>query len=79
MMRMEENLILKWVFVPYGMLKKREWRQNMNRKVLALALAIALLIGTMAGFGSALGEEALDKEAPMLQEMVAAGTIPALG
>lgn len=50
----------------------------MNRKVLALALAIALLIGTMAGFGSALGEEALDKEAPMLQEMVAAGTIPAL-
>lgn len=49
----------------------------MNRKVLAFVLAATLLLGSLVGGGAALAED-IEKESPMLAEMVAAGTIPEL-
>ena len=48
----------------------------MKKRILAAVLTAVLLIGSMTGVASA--EEEIVREAPMLQEMVAAGTIPAL-
>jgi peptide/nickel transport system substrate-binding protein len=47
------------------------------KKLLSLVMAVMLLVGTMAGF-TALAEDEIVKEAPMLAEKVAAGELPAL-
>ena len=47
------------------------------KKLLSLVMAVAILLSTMAGF-TAVAEDEIAKEAPMLAEKVAAGELPAL-
>ncbi|MDO5327994.1 MAG: ABC transporter substrate-binding protein [Clostridia bacterium] len=47
------------------------------KKLLSLVMAVAILLSTMAGF-TAVAEETIAKESPVLAEKVAAGELPAL-